>query len=334
MSKTLKGEESSRGRVPGVFVAGATAVISGVSVFVNSYGVRAVPSPVVYTTAKNVVAALVLTAAAVIGRMARTRHETSVWANFVARVQRSRMQRVAMRRRGWGRPVALAYVGIIGGGLAFVLFFKGLAVAQPASSAFWHDTLVVWVAVFALATLREHVKWWNVVAMLLLVVGEVTVTGGVGQLGAHQGEGLVLLATVLWAIEVVVAKRLLRELSSATVSLVRMGGGSLALVIYVAGSGDLGGLVLNAHQLLWALGTGLLLAAYVATWMTALSRARALDVTSVLVASALVTWLLQEGAGTAAAATSLGLILIALGVGLVLVASVRRGVASTWLDRT
>ena len=230
---------------------------------------------------------------------------------------------------------ALAYVGIIGGGLAFILFFKGLAVAQPASAAFWHDTLVVWVALFALVMIREHVKWWNIVAMLLLVVGEVTVTGGVGQLGAHRGEALVLIATVLWAIEVVVAKRLLREFSPATVSLVRMGVGSLALVIYVAGSGALGGvLALTAHQLLWVLGTGLLLAAYVATWMTALARARALDVTSVLVASALVTWLLQEGVGTAPVVASLGLILIALGVGLVMVASVRRGVSAPLLERT
>lgn len=332
-SETLKSDRSSRGRVPGVYVAGTTAAISGVSVFVNSYGVRAVPSPVVYTTAKNVVAALVLAAAAAIGLMARAR-ETSIAANFVAIDQRG-LLRSATLWRGWSRMLALAYVGIIGGGLAFILFFKGLAVAQPASAAFWHDTLVVWVALFALVMLREHVKWWNIVAMLLLVVGEVTVTGGVGQLGAHRGEALVLIATVLWAIEVVVAKRLLREFSPATVSLVRMGVGSLALVIYVAGSGALSGvLALTAHQLLWVLGTGLLLAAYVATWMTALARSRALDVTSVLVASALVTWLLQEGVGTAPVVASLGLILIALGVGLVMVASVRRGVSAPPMERT
>ena len=34
------------------------------------------------------------------------------------------------------------------------------------------------------------------------------------------------------------------------------------------------------HQLGWVLLTGLLLSGYVATWMTALARARALDVTS------------------------------------------------------
>ena len=40
----------------GVLVGGITAVISGISVFANSYGVHHVASPSVYTTAKNLVA--------------------------------------------------------------------------------------------------------------------------------------------------------------------------------------------------------------------------------------------------------------------------------------
>ena len=73
------------------------------------------------------------------------------------------------------------------------------------------------------------------------------------------------------------------------------------------------------------LATGLLLSGYVATWMTALTRARALDVTSVLVASAAVTWLLQLVAGTVTPVTStIGLVLIAAGAGLVIWAGVTR----------
>jgi uncharacterized membrane protein len=65
--------------------------------------------------------------------------------------------------------------------------------------------------------------------------------------------------------------------------------------------------------------TGLLLSGYVATWMTALARARALDVTSVLVASAVVTWLLQLVAGSVTPVTStIGLVLIGAGAGLVI----------------
>jgi hypothetical protein len=59
--------------------------------------------------------------------------------------------------------------------------------------------------------------------------------------------------------------------------------------------------------------------------MTALARARALDVTSVLVASAAVTWLLQLVAGTVTPVTStIGFALIAAGVGLVIWAGATR----------
>ena len=48
-------------------------------------------------------------------------------------------------------------------------------------------------------------------------------------------------------------------------------------------------LALTAAQWGWALLTGLLLTAYVATWYAALARAQAVDVTAVLVFGAVVT---------------------------------------------
>ena len=96
------------------------------------------------------------------------------------------------------------------------------------------------------------------------------------------------------------AKILLRDVAPAAIALVRMGVGAMALVAYLAATGTFHVLAsFDAAQVGWALLTGLLLAAYVGTWMTALARARAVDVTSVLVASALVTGLLQAAAGTA-----------------------------------
>ena len=55
---------------------------------------------------------------------------------------------------------------------------------------------------------------------------------------------LVLAATFLWAVEVVVAKRLLSGIAPATLSLVRMGVGSVALLGYLAFEGSLGVAVL------------------------------------------------------------------------------------------
>ena len=207
----------------------------------------------------------------------------------------------------------------MGGGLAFVLFFDGLADTTAAPAAFWHDTLIVWVALLAVPVLHERVRWWNVAAVVMLIAGQVALTGGLGHLATDRGELLVLSATVLWSVEVVVAKLLLRDAAPALLALVRMGIGSVTLLVYLGATGALHSLfALDARQVGWALLGGILLAAYVGTWMTALARARALDVTSVLVGSALVTWLLQLAAGTATPAPgAYGLLLVAAGVGLV-----------------
>ena len=58
-------------RRTGLLLALATACISGVAVFVNSYGVKAFGDATTYTTAKNVVAAIVL--ASIIGAMSASR---------------------------------------------------------------------------------------------------------------------------------------------------------------------------------------------------------------------------------------------------------------------
>ncbi|MGO9197727.1 MAG: EamA family transporter [Acidimicrobiales bacterium] len=318
----------SNGGLPGVAVAGMTAVISGLSVFVNSYGVHAVASPSVYTTAKNLVATLVLATCALVAWRVRTRQPSSPGSRFVAVTEGARPAGATRQGgRTWGvaRLAGLAYVGVVGGGIAFVLFFNGLAQTSATPAAFWRDTLVIWVAVMALPFLRERVTWWNIAAIGLLIVGQVSIAGGVGSLVADRGELLVLAATVLWAVEVVVAKLLLRDIAPAAIALVRMGVGALALIAYLASTGALHSLVaLDARQIGWALLTGLLLGAYVGTWMTALARARALDVTSILVASALLTALLQAAAGTASLAPqALGLVLIVVGAGVVIRMSLR-----------
>jgi uncharacterized membrane protein len=158
------------------------------------------------------------------------------------------------------------------------------------------------------------------------------VSGGIGQLAANRGEVDVLASSVLWALEVVVARRLLRTRSPATLAVVRMGLGALTLIVYLAASGSLGQLgAMNADQWHWALWTGLLLSAYVATWMSALARARAIDVTSVLASSALITWLLQLVAGTTSVSgDAIGLVLIGAGAMLVLVEARRR---ASWSER-
>ena len=300
----------------GLLVAGITAVISGISVFANSYGVHHVPSPSVYTTGKNLVAFLALGTGALAASGWRRRSTAmgdmaTRWVAAPARIAPADCSALT-----W---VGLAYVGIIGGGLAFVLFFNGLARTTATPAAFLHDTLVIWMVLLAAPFLHERAARWNIAAIALLVGGEVALSKGIGHLAWGSGTSLVLAATLLWAVEVVVAKKLLSAFAPATVSLVRMGVGSAALLAYLAVEGSLTSMfALNRGQLGWVLFTGLLLAGYVGTWMTALSRVRAIDVTSILVASALITAALQALVGTQPLAPEwLGMLLILAGTALV-----------------
>jgi drug/metabolite transporter (DMT)-like permease len=243
-------------------------VISGFSVFVNGAGVKAFGDATVYTTAKNLVAALVLLTLVAAGSRAG-----------------ARLSRPAGRRQ-W---LALAAIGIIGGSVPFVLFFEGLARASSPQAAFVHKTLLLWVALLALPLLGERLQWGHWLAIGLLVVGQLGLAGGIPPSFGAPGL-MILAATLLWSVEVVVAKRLLSGVSSWTVAVARMGCGTVVLLLWLAARGQLGVLTaMTAQQLAWALVTGVLLAGYVATWFAALARAQAVDVTAVLVLAVPVT---------------------------------------------
>src|SRR5665647_1794810 len=219
-------------RRTGLLLALGTACISGVAVFLNAYGVKSFGDASTYTTAKNVVAALVLVLLA--GAMSARRPGTVLTR--------------PSRPRQWA---GLAVVGVFGGAVAFLLFFEGLARATSVDAAFLHKTLLVWVALRAVALLGERLGAMHVAAIALLVVGEIGLAGGMTTLFG-QGQLMVFGATLLWAGEVVVAKRLLTDLSSWTVGLTRMGVGSVVLVAWTLMRGKGGALTaLTGSQWMW-----------------------------------------------------------------------------------
>jgi drug/metabolite transporter (DMT)-like permease len=295
-------------RQVGVLLAAATAVISGVAIFANGFGVRAwteISDATTYTTLKNIVAALILLiAATVVGRRTPNQVEVSV---------------VKAHWRG------LTVIAIVGGSLSFVLFFEGLARATSTDAAFIHKTLVVWVAVLAVYFLHEKIGPLHIAAIALLVWGQVALTGGVDGVVFGAGEWMILAATLLWSIETVIAKRVLSSVPSLTVGVARMAGGAVVLVLYGFGRGAFSGLTgVTASHVGWILITGLTLACYVATWFAALARAQAVDVTAVLVGGAIITALLELGVRGVELPPSLGLVLVAAGAALAVVAGWRR----------
>lgn len=287
-----------RSRSMGLLLGLLTAMVSGVAVFANGRTVKDAPSPLAYTTAKNVVAVVILLAV------------------VLALPSRPGLPRVEGARAWWG----LAYVGLVGGGVAFALFFEGLARATSTDAAFLHKTLVVWVALLAVPVLHERVGVLQVGAIGLLVVGQAALGVGVPDLSAGSGELLVLLATLCWAGETVIAKRLLRDVAPPSLGVWRLGVGLVVLLGWLAARGDVGQLTTEPRA--WwpaALLTGVILSAYVLCWFGALSRAPAVDVTAVLVVGAVVTAVLQRVVDgvTLDGAQVAGLAVILLGAGVI-----------------
>jgi drug/metabolite transporter (DMT)-like permease len=291
----------------GLALAAITALISGFAVFVNGYGVRAWAgagaSTAAYTTFKNLVAALFLAA--------------------IARAVARRSPASTLRPQNASQWRRLALVGIIGGGVPFLLFFEGLARASSGQAAFIHKTLLIWVALLALPLLAERLTALHVGAMGLLVAGQAVMTG-VGGLTFGVGEAMILAATLLWAVEVIIAKRLLADVPAPTVAVARMGIGAVVLIGWTAVTGGFASLAaLTAVHWGWALVTGLVLTGYVATWYGALARAHAVDVTAVLVFGAVVTALLESGIRGVALPSAAGLAMASVGAVLAALAAAR-----------
>jgi len=279
----------------GILLALGTATISGFSIFIGKIAVTSVKNPVVFTTLKNSIVAILLVGVLVL------------WKKLP--------ELKSISRSDW---IKLILIGIVGGSVPFILFFTGLTLTNAVSAGFIHKMLFVWVALLAIPFLKERLSWIQGAAILLLV------GGNIATLGAHsfqfgKGELLILLATIFWAVENIIAKKALANLSSTVVAGARMMFGSIILLGVVALQGNLGLVAgLSGTQWLWTLIPSVLLLGYVLTWYAALKRAPATIVASLLVPASLITNLLslafQGSAMTAAQYAGGGLFIIAVGL--------------------
>jgi drug/metabolite transporter (DMT)-like permease len=275
----------------GIGLALGAALISGLAIFLNAFAVRQLPDAAVYTTLKNGVAAILLVGAAL-------------------RLGAGRDLR-ALDRRAWGW---LTVVGVIGGGVPFIMFFTGLDQVSATSAAFIQKTLFVWVALLAVPLLGERLGVAPILALGVLLAGQVLVLPpSVARWGI--GETLILAATLLWAVETIVVKRLLGSIPAHVVAAGRMTFGLVVLVAYLMLTGKLV-MIGTLAPVQWALAIlmGGVLAAYVGTWFAALRRAPASVVTSVLVVGAVVTGALNAiNKGTAPDPAAVGGYLLIVG---------------------
>ena len=247
-----------------------TAVISGTNNFLTKIAVTAVKDPIVYTTLKNIiVAAFLIGIILIFGK----------WREIISLTR--------------GQMLRLFAIGAIGGSVPFALFFTGLLKTSALNAGLIHKTLFVWVLLLAVPFLKERFSWVQWVGVCALFAANFVV-GGFKGFSFNIGELMVLGATLLWAVENIIAKKALKDISSITVAGARMIIGSLILFAIVLGKGSTVPLsTLSLEQWGWTLLTSVLLLGYVLTWYTALKHAPATYVAALLVPATLVTNMLS-----------------------------------------
>ncbi|GAC1692644.1 MAG: hypothetical protein PVS2B1_15870 [Candidatus Dormibacteraceae bacterium] len=270
----FNGERAGR-RSPwfGYTFAILAAAISGVSVYVNSLGVKTFSDPVLYTTLKDGVVGLILLSPLLISPGWRAEYRK-------------------LDRRTWGWMIALA---LTGGSIPFALFFSGLKLTTAATGAVVNHFQFVLVAIFAVIFLKEKIRPALWAGFAVLLIGTQLGTN-LHALKWNYGALLIAASTVLFAIDFVIAKHLLKGLSTLMVMSARMTLGTAMLLVYLAVLGHLGPIThLKTAQVQFVLVTGLILLAFVVCTFTAIRHASVSAVLAIGAASPIITPLLQVG---------------------------------------
>ncbi|VVB65948.1 EamA-like transporter family protein [Candidatus Gugararchaeum adminiculabundum] len=252
----------------GMMLALVTAVVSGISVFINGIAVKTA-DPVVYTTLKNV-GVVVLLLAMVIG---------------LAKMSAFRK----LKKKQWG---TLALIGMIGGSIPFALFFWGLKLGGAEVSSFLYRSLFIFAGVFGYFILKEKAKTRDVAAAVIILAGNALLISGSLTFGI--GQILVLAATVMWALEYTISRKMVQEIDASIVMVSRMLFGSMVLIGFTLANGSLTAVsVLNTEMLSWLALTSVLLFAFVVSWYSALRYLPVLKATAIFSLGGIVTALLN-----------------------------------------
>ncbi|AJF59625.1 MAG: hypothetical protein QT03_C0001G0115 [archaeon GW2011_AR10] len=253
----------------GIMLLLATAFVSGFSVFLNTFAVKGF-DPFVFTTAKNVVVAVLLFSAVLLLREFR--------------------ELKLLSQKQW---LQLLAIGAIGGSFAFLIYFYALKeIAAAANAGFIHKTLFIWATLLAVVFLKEKINKKFLAGAALLMLGNFFLFSSISSFGLT--EILLLAATMMWAAENVLAKHVLKNTSGRIVAFGRMFFGSLIMLGFLAATNQVQGMFeLSVEQIQWVLLTAALLFLYVITYYAGLKYLKVSTATSMLLLSQPITGILS-----------------------------------------
>ncbi|OGZ36841.1 MAG: hypothetical protein A3A94_03155 [Candidatus Portnoybacteria bacterium RIFCSPLOWO2_01_FULL_43_11] len=280
----------------GIFLILGTALISGVSIYINQFGVSVI-NPYIFTGLKNIIAA---------GLLFLAIFSFKEWLTLKK-----------LNKKQW---LTLIVIGLIGGSIPFLLFFKGLSLSTGAEASFIHKTMFVFVAFLAFLFLKEKISKSLILGISFLVLGNALFL----KIGLNsvwdKGDLLILIATLFWAGEQIISKKALSTISPRILGWGRMFFGFLFIAVFWLITGQFQSVAaLNLNQIGWVLITAVLLFGYVLTWYSGLKYVRVSVAACVLALGAPITTLLTLFQGKSLTIFEVGgILLISLGIILVI----------------
>jgi len=292
MQNPLKNKGSLTSK--GLLLVLSTAFISGFAIFINKLGVKEF-NPYLFTFFKNL-----LVAGFLVGLLLGLKELKNL---------------KKLTKKDWS---ILAIIGLVGGSIPFLLFFKGLSLTNAANGAFIHKTMFIYVAILAGLFLKEKIPSRLLIAGAFLLMGNLYFLKFL-PVGIQQGDLLILTATVLWAVENTISKYALKTLSPRIVAFGRMGIGSIFILLFLIFTGNIGSVSkLTSLHFQWILISAVILFGYVTTWYTGLKYINVSTATVILLLGSPITSLLTfifQGQGFTQT-QAIGSVLLAFGVAL------------------
>lgn len=232
----------------GTLTALLTAFISGFAIIVNKVFIIDL-DPVVFTSVRALIIGAVF----------------FIIASFDCKFDYKKFKKVS-----WSYLIP---IGLIGGGMAFLLFFTGLKYTTGGRAAFLHKTLPLYTILFAFFFLKEKITKKLVLAVVLMFIGLIILKSSqidpaVFWSNPSFGDLLVILATILWAVENTIAKYVMKkEESNFVVVFARMFFGAIFLFGILMFFGNLNALLsLTPIQIVSLFISTLILLNYVLCW--------------------------------------------------------------------
>lgn len=254
----------------GVLFALITSVISGFAIFYSKISVAKI-DPLIMATSRNLYVGIIF-------------FLLIIFTRKIGELQKVNRKNL----------LQLILIGMIGGGVPFYLFFSGLQLIGAQTGNIIHKTLFLWVTALGIIFLKEKLNPIYLISYVFVIIG--TFFFAPFKLILGKGEFLVLSATLLWAVENIIAKKVLKHVSANLVGLFRMGVGSIILLGLTIFTGKQNLLLsLNGNQLTTIIIGATILSFYVFFWYRALKYAPAGIVTLLLTFSVVVGNILNGG---------------------------------------